>query len=240
MAIAPYPPLCSCDDETNVGALRPNTADGKTMTTDSNSKAAPRQGTSAPGGGPASASAGGASAGSKTNTKSVVSPAMSEGYLQAMVFAMPDAVACIDGGNVVTCFNPGAVALFQREEASVVGKPIKDAIGTSAALVDGARLKAKRNDGSAIEVTVSLTPAGASSILVFSVGPSARDPRDDLSPRQLDVLELLMQGHGEKQISAALALSPHTVHDYVKALYKRYGVASRGELLAVVLPKARL
>jgi DNA-binding CsgD family transcriptional regulator len=53
-----------------------------------------------------------------------------------------------------------------------------------------------------------------------------------LSPRQRDVLDGLRRGLAEKQIADELALSQHTVHDYVKALYRRLGVASRGELLA--------
>ena len=35
-----------------------------------------------------------------------------------------------------------------------------------------------------------------------------------------------------KQIAAHLGVSKHTVHVYVKALYRKYNVSSRGELLA--------
>lgn len=45
-------------------------------------------------------------------------------------------------------------------------------------------------------------------------------------------LQRLLAGDSEKQIAAHLGLSPHTIHVYVKALYKRFDVASRGELLA--------
>jgi DNA-binding CsgD family transcriptional regulator len=45
-------------------------------------------------------------------------------------------------------------------------------------------------------------------------------------------LERLLAGDSEKQIARHLAVSPHTVHVYVKALYKRFGVCSRGELFA--------
>ena len=56
-----------------------------------------------------------------------------------------------------------------------------------------------------------------------------------LPPRLREVLALLARGHSEKQIAADLDLSVHTVHDYVKALHRRLGVQSRGELLAVAL-----
>jgi DNA-binding CsgD family transcriptional regulator len=54
----------------------------------------------------------------------------------------------------------------------------------------------------------------------------------DLSPRQRDVLICLMDGDSEKQAALRLDISPHTVHDYVKLLHTRFGVRSRGELLA--------
>ena len=53
-----------------------------------------------------------------------------------------------------------------------------------------------------------------------------------LSPRMRQTLERLLAGDSEKQIAARLAVSRHTVHVYVKAIYKGFGVSSRGELLA--------
>ena len=56
--------------------------------------------------------------------------------------------------------------------------------------------------------------------------------RTSLSPRMRSTLEALLQGDSEKQVAARLGLRPSTVHDYVGELYRRYGVRSRGELLA--------
>ena len=53
-----------------------------------------------------------------------------------------------------------------------------------------------------------------------------------LSPRMLQTLQQLLRGDSEKQAARALGVSPHTVHVYVKAIYRKFGVASRGELLA--------
>lgn len=53
-----------------------------------------------------------------------------------------------------------------------------------------------------------------------------------LSPREREVLDLLLKGRSEKQAAAALELSRYTVNDYVKSLYRKYDVSSRGELLA--------
>lgn len=55
---------------------------------------------------------------------------------------------------------------------------------------------------------------------------------DDLPPRLRDTLAALAEGLSEKQVAARLGISAHTVHEYTKALYRRFGVQSRAELLA--------
>ena len=61
-------------------------------------------------------------------------------------------------------------------------------------------------------------------------------PRPDetagLSPRYVQTLQYLLSGDSEKEIAARLGVSPHTVHVYVKGLYRHFHVASRGELTA--------
>jgi DNA-binding CsgD family transcriptional regulator len=56
-----------------------------------------------------------------------------------------------------------------------------------------------------------------------------------LQPRLLKVLEQLLPGYSEKQVAVRLGYSPHTVHTYVKAIYKHFAVTSRSELLAKLL-----
>ena len=64
-------------------------------------------------------------------------------------------------------------------------------------------------------------------------GPSqAVLDRLGLSARLRQTLEGLLAGEAEKQIAYRLELSPHTVHVYVKNLYRHFKVSSRGELLA--------
>ena len=53
-----------------------------------------------------------------------------------------------------------------------------------------------------------------------------------LPPRLRQTLTSLLSGASEKQIARAMNLSPHTIHVYVKQIYKHYNVCSRGELLA--------
>jgi DNA-binding CsgD family transcriptional regulator len=60
-------------------------------------------------------------------------------------------------------------------------------------------------------------------------GPSASTR---LSDREREAMRLLSTGLSEKQIATELCLSPHTVHDYVKAVYRKFGVTSRAEFMA--------
>ena len=53
-----------------------------------------------------------------------------------------------------------------------------------------------------------------------------------LPPRQRQTLQLLLAGNSEKEIASQMCLSHNTVHHYVKALHRHFGVSSRSELLA--------
>ena len=54
----------------------------------------------------------------------------------------------------------------------------------------------------------------------------------ELSPRLRQTLEHLKSGANERQVAQSLGISQYTVHDYVKSLYKHFGVRSRAALLA--------
>ena len=58
------------------------------------------------------------------------------------------------------------------------------------------------------------------------------DTSTALSPRLYVTLQRLMAGDSEKQVAYHLGLSHHTIHGYVKAIYRHFGVSSRGELFA--------
>ena len=53
-----------------------------------------------------------------------------------------------------------------------------------------------------------------------------------LSPRQRETLACVLQGASEKETADRLGLSTHTVHQYMKALYRSFGVHTRSELMA--------
>jgi DNA-binding CsgD family transcriptional regulator len=72
------------------------------------------------------------------------------------------------------------------------------------------------------------------------IGPVLVPASDPYSPTRLparvrETLQCLLDGDSEKQAAARMGLSRVTVHQYVRALYQHYQVASRAELLARVL-----
>ena len=59
----------------------------------------------------------------------------------------------------------------------------------------------------------------------FNVSPDER--ASELSPRLNETLQCLLDGASEKNIADQLKLSPHTVHGYVKLIYRHFQVKSR-------------
>ena len=53
---------------------------------------------------------------------------------------------------------------------------------------------------------------------------------DQLSPRELDVVRLLIDGRTNRQVAEELVLSPKTVANHVDSLMRKLGVSSRTAL----------
>ncbi len=70
------------------------------------------------------------------------------------------------------------------------------------------------------------------SLLLVNVNHSNCSDRGHLSARKSEVLTHLVSGRSEKQIATELSISRHTVHVHVKAIYRKYQVNSRAELIA--------
>ena len=68
---------------------------------------------------------------------------------------------------------------------------------------------------------------------------AAPPARRRLTAREAEVAALLCRGLAVKEVAMRLGLSPHTVGDHVKAIHRKLGVASRGQLLARLLGDGR-
>jgi PAS domain S-box-containing protein len=97
-----------------------------------------------------------------------------------------------------------------------------------------------QDDGERITVEISAVPlySGGQIIGVFGQLVHVEDepdraPHPSLTPRQTEVLRLLERGHSTAQISGELHLSPETVRNHIRHLFRALGVHSRIEAVAV-------
>ena len=65
-------------------------------------------------------------------------------------------------------------------------------------------------------------------------------PVANLTSRETDVLELLVNGHGTAKIGQQLFLTPPTVRSHVAALMRKFGVRDRRALRALFDPADRV
>jgi LuxR family quorum-sensing system transcriptional regulator CciR len=65
--------------------------------------------------------------------------------------------------------------------------------------------------------------------------PEAVDPRRGLTQRQFDCVVLAAQGKSDWHIAQLLGISSETVHQHIETAKRRYGVASRTQLVVRAL-----
>jgi DNA-binding NarL/FixJ family response regulator len=66
----------------------------------------------------------------------------------------------------------------------------------------------------------------------FQSAPSHAPAPEDLSPREREVLELLARGYLYKEIADTLNISVLTVNTYIRRIYEKLHVRSRGQAVA--------
>src|SRR3990170_3604422 len=66
--------------------------------------------------------------------------------------------------------------------------------------------------------------------------PAAREEqRDDLTPREREVLQLVAEGATNKEIAASLYLSEHTVHFHMKNILSKLHLRNRAQAVAYAI-----
>ena len=161
---------------------------------------------------------------------------------------LPPGVVVIGADDTAEAISPQAAAWFGDLHISgqLTGEdPLPYALRVAAAAARSAggpradRL-ARIRTKSGRWLTLAACPLGGGRVAVV-LQPATTDQLlpaiaawHDFTPRQHEVLHLLLQGHLVKQIARRLGLSPHTVEDHLKTLYRKTGVNSHQELIAAL------
>ncbi|MEL6123087.1 MAG: response regulator transcription factor [Bacteroidota bacterium] len=77
-----------------------------------------------------------------------------------------------------------------------------------------------------------MSPSVASLVIRSFDRTKDQDDFEQLSPRQKEVLDGIVDGLSYKKIAKRLSISEHTTNDHVKAIYKRLHVNSKSEAIA--------
>jgi DNA-binding CsgD family transcriptional regulator len=81
-----------------------------------------------------------------------------------------------------------------------------------------------------VRLVGSERPAGPASTALTAL--PRRPPDDALTPRQRDVLALMVQGRSNAEIAEQLAVEPSTVKSHVRAILRKLGAVNRVEAIA--------
>lgn len=123
-----------------------------------------------------------------------------------------------------------------RDHAGDVPLPVR-ALASSAGDADGRAVRARARGRSGTWLTLTAWRLGDR----VAVSMESAAPHDltalaleaySLSPREREVVELVLLGWSTSEIGARLHLSPYTVQDHLKAVFDKTGVRSRRELAA--------
>jgi DNA-binding CsgD family transcriptional regulator len=93
-------------------------------------------------------------------------------------------------------------------------------------------IEAARLEGPGTGIAVSIRPAGVEDVLGLLSRASG------LTPRERELVALLVEGLDTRELAGRLFISRHTVQDHLKSVFAKVGVRSRRELVSGVFAQA--
>jgi DNA-binding NarL/FixJ family response regulator len=111
----------------------------------------------------------------------------------------------------------------------------ENVLSTTRERLDQAMFDAAWEKGQAMSISDTIAEARSVLALATHVRPSESGAPLRLSPRERDVLSLLVAGQHDREIAAALRISPRTVQTHIASLFSKFGASSRVELTAMAV-----
>lgn len=143
---------------------------------------------------------------------------------------------------------PGGTVPAAVYEVAVRARGIADGTSLTTHGMPPARLRVRTRGGRWLVLHGVQLPDGGEGRGTAVIIEPARSPElaplllqaYDLSPRERDVVRLVLSGQSTAEIAAALFVSPFTVQDHLKAVFLKIGVRSRRELVTRLLGEQSL
>ena len=167
------------------------------------------------------------------------------GALRAIADALPTApllaAASYGEGLAAAAAGDHATALA-RFDAAVEGyagceAPLETArarLGVAVALAGLGRAEAARREAAAaVEALAAIGAEGETARAQAVARRLGATPRGELSAREVEVLRLVAEGMGDRQIAGELTLSEHTVHRHVANIHTKLRCSSRAAAVAL-------
>jgi DNA-binding CsgD family transcriptional regulator len=130
---------------------------------------------------------------------------------------------------------PGSLPAAIHAAAAQAGQPDSSRSETAAVT----RLRTRGGDWLAVHVSRLGGPTGQTAVVVESARPmqmaSLFLDAHGLTPAQMRVTSLVLQGRSTKEIVKQLHISAYTVQEHLRCVFDKFGVGSRRELVAALL-----
>lgn len=177
------------------------------------------------------------------------------GALRSRVLRSNSLAEGLPGGPGMLLFDPNSQLLSCNEDArgwlatlpdelydeSPMPVPVYSVLSHAKAIADGyevgrARLRLMTRTGRWLLMHASALNGGLTAVVIEAAQANEIAPiiveAYELSPREQQITQLVARGASTTQMAQELMLSTHTVRDYVKQVFEKVGVTSRGELVA--------
>jgi PAS domain S-box-containing protein len=185
--------------------------------------------------------------------------------IRVLVETSPAAILTVNEGGLIELANQSAAELLGPRDGNLIGEPIAaflPELHRALRPEEGPQFRASmqclahRGNGESFlaEVWFSSYKEGAKPKLAAIIadvseeqtvpaGSSAesldQQERPSLSPRELDVLRLVVQGLANKEIAARMAISESAVKNALQQLFGKTSVRTRSQLVRVALERYR-